>query len=78
MSHTTHLPEDWVAIHDGDYRGEVILRQIRRRPAPEGDVILKEIAVPSSVLFGYVASAVRHLKTVQIGDATDNEILGIK
>lgn len=78
MSHTSFLNDEWIAIHDGDYRGDVILRQIKRRPAPEGDVVLQDVTLPSHVLFSFVAGAVRHLKVTQIGDATDNEILGIK
>lgn len=77
MSHTTRLKNGWIAIHDGDFRGDVNLRQVKEHiNSPEG--VIQEITVPIEAVFAFVAEAVRRHKASQLDDASDNEILGLK
>lgn len=71
MSHTTDLGQGWIAIHDGDFEGEVTLREIvpgRKKP-------LNEVTIPASVLLQFAAEVVRSTAIQQLERATSHEIL---
>jgi len=74
MLHTTELPENWIAIHDGDPTdGDVILRQLDGNDNTIGD----DIVVPFNVIFSLIVKHVRDVKISKIEEATDSDVLGI-
>jgi len=64
--HTTRLGQDpdepdmeWIALHNGDFSGSVMLRQLDRLMKEDSAVgIVQEFTVPFSILAGIVAKAV--------------------
>lgn len=60
-----------VIVHNGDYSGNVEIRVINRHS------VYAAIEIPSSVLFQFVAEAVRQRKISKIGNETTGELLGL-
>jgi hypothetical protein len=56
--HTTHLGKNWIARHNGDFSGEVILIETDSTKPP-GKKSIKEITVPYDCIRNLVAEQVR-------------------
>ena len=61
---------DYVILHDGDYQGEVIIRDNKE---PFGEVV-----VPAALLRGFVAKQIRQNKISKLEQLSDNEVLGLR
>ena len=67
MSHTTQLPRRWIAIHNGDFSGEIEF------VSPDQET---RITIPSfDLLEALVADAVRVRRRAVLEDAGDKALL---
>jgi hypothetical protein len=75
MAHTTSLPNNWIAIHDGDLWdcSEVTLRKLDCAGMADGS----DIVVPYSAIFSLVVEHIRAVKIANLENASANKVLGI-
>ncbi len=69
MSHTTQLPNDWIAIHNGDFSGTIEFRKSGADPDEPG------IEVPFFLMEALVAHAVRAHRIRLLEDLSDEHLL---
>lgn len=65
MSHTSRLPDGWIAIHNGDFSGLV---QFKR----DGPAVIR---LPFNVILALVTQYIRDQRISRLEDMTDEEIL---
>lgn len=71
MSITTDLGQGWIAIHDGDYKGDVTLRQL----APKRKKPLQEVTIPATVLLEFAGEVIRSEAIQRLEQAPLEELL---
>jgi hypothetical protein len=65
MSHTSRLPDGWIAIHNGDFSGDTLLRH-------DGEDVAY---VPFHIIKALVSQYVRDQRIARLEDMTDEEVL---
>ena len=75
MSHTTFLPRNWIAMHDGSPRlgSEIIFRKIDTT----GMASKSDVKIPYGVIFHFVAEMVRNDKIKNLENAPSTEVFGL-
>jgi hypothetical protein len=72
MSHTTRLGANWIAIHNGDFSGEVSLRKL------DGNgLVEQEVVAPFGIFVNLVAAHVLSERIDALEQMSSCEILGI-
>ncbi len=69
MSHTTKLPNGYIALHDGDLWD---CQEILLCKKNEADIVL-----PYNVVFSLVVEHIRQVKISQLENASANEVFGL-
>jgi len=72
--HTTNLPNNWIAIHDGSPSLDSLI--IFQLLDAQGNV-MKDYEIPYGIFFDFVADQVRNEKISRLEQAEANDILGI-
>lgn len=73
---TLELSDGWVANHNGDFSGEVLIR--KHKIDEKGEHSMKvdvDVEIPFDVLKGVVAEYVRLRRLIKLESATADEIL---
>ena len=71
--HTT-FSKSCVFIHNGDYSGETIIRNLSKNT----NEILGEVTVNTQDLFDFVANYIRSQKINELENMSSDEILGLE
>jgi hydroxymethylglutaryl-CoA reductase len=69
--HTTVLHDSWIAIHNGDFSGNVTLRKFDELC----EKVIAEIEVPVTVIEELVAEKIRGERIAELEQATTAELL---
>jgi hypothetical protein len=72
MSHTTRLGANWIAIHNGDFSGDVRVCRL-----DDKGLIAAEIEAPFGVFVNLVAAHVVNERIARLEQMSGCEILGV-